>query len=58
MMKANKYKDIPYDLVKKLIYAYEQKEILMEDSKGYIQCEKEIEKLKGIIEYIAEDGII
>lgn len=57
-MKANEYKNIPYDLVKKLIYAYEQKEVLMEGSKGYMQYEKEIEKLKGIIEYIAEDGII
>lgn len=53
-MKPNMYNDIPYNLVKELIDAYEQKEKLMEGSKGYMQYEEEILKLKGAIEYIAE----
>ena len=57
-MKPNEYKDIPYDLVRKLIDAYEQKEKFVEGSKGYMQYEEKILKLKGIIEYIAEGGKI
>lgn len=55
-MEPNIYNDIPYDLVRKLIDAYEQKEKLIEGSKGYMQYEEEILKLKGAIEYIAERG--
>ena len=55
-MKPNEYKDIPYDLVRKLIDAYEQKEKFIEGSKGYMQCEEKILKLKGAIEYVAEGG--
>ena len=57
-MKPNEYEKIPYDLVRKLINAYEQKEKFMEGSKGYTQYEEEILKLKGIIEYISKGGII
>lgn len=57
-MKPNEYKNIPYDLVRKLIDVYEQKEKFMEGSKGYVQCEEEILKLKGIIEYISKGSII
>ena len=55
-MKPNMYNDIPYNLVRKLIDAYEQKEKLIEGSKGYMQYEEKILKLKGAIEYVAEGG--
>jgi hypothetical protein len=53
-MKPNMYNDIPYNLVRKLIDAYEQKEKFIEGSKGYMQYEEKILKLKGAIEYVAE----
>lgn len=56
-MKPNTYNDIPYELVKKLIDTYEQKEIFVEGSKSHMQCEEKILKLKGAIEYIAQGDI-
>ena len=52
------YKDVPFDLVLRLVQLYDSRDAWDEDSRAYKEYTEKIKKVKAVLEYIATGGVI